>query len=393
MFVAIVPAGPRTGQNERMDSPTGTPAAPVVGIVGSAGAYGRWLRTFFERRMGLQVLGHDPADPAGASPEALLDSADVLLFAAPIRATATLIDDYAARAAGREAGRLWLDVTSIKQAPVAAMLRSRAEVVGLHPMTAPPKAPTLKGRVVVVCEARLSRWRPWLAALLDALEGECVEATPARHDRVMALVQAMEPASHRAQAGVLRSYADTLGAPAGLMPFRSASFELDAAIAARILSLNPAIYEDIQFGNPHAGEVLDRLLAQLGGLRDLVRAGDDDARARFRAAFLDSRDGFGAQALAEGNYAYERVGYLLADLTGRRYASVHLPEDRSGSLRALLHVFERHGISLESIHSSRTPEGEVHFRIGFGRGVDAAALGAAVAEIDASGIGRVLERG
>ncbi len=376
-----------------MDAPQAIPGAPVIGIVGSAGAYGRWLCRFFERRMGLPVLGHDPADPDGASPEALIERADVLLFAAPIRATAALIDDYAALAGGREAGRLWLDVTSIKQAPVAAMLRSRAEVVGLHPMTAPPKAPTLKGRVVVVCEARLSRWRPWLATLLDALEGEYVEATPERHDRVMALVQAMVHASHLAQAGVLRSYAGTLGAPAGLMPFRSASFELDAAIAARILSLNPAIYEDIQFGNPYAGEVLDRLLEQLDGLRGLVRAGDDDARARFRAAFLDNRDGFGTQALAEGNYAYERVGYLLADLTGRRYASVHLPADRSGSLRALLHVFERHGISLESIHSSRTPEGEVHFRIGFGRGVDAAALADAVAEIDASGIGRVLERG
>jgi len=376
-----------------MDAPQAIPGAPVIGIVGSAGAYGRWLCRFFERRMGLPVLGHDPADADGASPEALIERADVLLFAAPIRATAALIDDYAALAGGREAGRLWLDVTSIKQAPVAAMLRSRAEVVGLHPMTAPPKAPTLKGRVVVVCEARLSRWRPWLATLLDALEGEYVEATPERHDRVMALVQAMVHASHLAQAGVLRSYAGTLGAPAGLMPFRSASFELDAAIAARILSLNPAIYEDIQFGNPYAGEVLDRLLEQLDGLRGLVRAGDDDARARFRAAFLDNRDGFGTQALAEGNYAYERVGYLLADLTGRRYASVHLPADRSGSLRALLHVFERHGISLESIHSSRTPEGEVHFRIGFGRGVDAAALADAVAEIDASGIGRVLERG
>ncbi|MCA0393494.1 MAG: prephenate dehydrogenase [Proteobacteria bacterium] len=376
-----------------MDSQTAFPDAPVVGIVGSAGAYGRWLRGFFERRMGLAVLGHDPADPASVSPDALLDRADVLLFAAPIRATGALIDDYVARSAGREAGRLWLDVTSIKQAPVAAMLRSRAEVVGLHPMTAPPKAPTLKGRVVVVCEARLSRWRPWLARLLDALEGECVEATPERHDQVMALVQAMVHASHLAQAGVLREYAGALGAPAGLMPFRSASFELDAAIAARILSLNPAIYEDIQFGNPHAGEVLDHLLAQLGELRALVRAGDDDARARFRAAFLRNREAFGAPALADGNYAYERVGYLLADLAGKRYASVHLPEDRSGSLRALLHVFERHGVSLESIHSSRTPEGEVHFRIGFDREVDAAALDAAVVEIDASGIGRVLARG
>src|SRR5690606_3706302 len=99
---------------------------------------------------------------------------------------------------------------------------------------------------------------------------------------------------------------------------------------------------------------------ELSELRALLRAGDDAARARFRDHFIGLREGFGEQALADGNHAYERIGYLLADLTGRRHASVYLPEDRPGSLRALLHVFERHGVSLESIHSSRTPAGEVH---------------------------------
>ncbi|MGY1519070.1 prephenate dehydrogenase [Luteimonas sp. A482] len=367
--------------------------SPTIAIVGSAGTYGRWLRGFFERRMGLRVLGHDPGDPGSDAPEVLVEQADVLLFATPIRVTAAVIDDYVRRSAGREAGRLWLDVTSIKQGAVEAMLRSRAEVAGLHPMTAPPKAPTLKGRVVVVCEARVERWRPWLQGMLDALEGECVRASAEGHDRMMALVQAMVHASHLAQAGVLGEYAQELGGLQAIMPFRSASFELDAAIAARILSLNPAIYEEIQFGNRHAAEMLDRLLAQLAELRDLVRQGDDAARARFRERFLHSRDVFGEQALADGNYAYERVGYLLADLVTRRYASVHLPQDRPGSLRSLLHVFERHGVSLESIHSSRTPGGEVHFRIGFVRDTDPAALIAAVAEIDADGLGHVLEAG
>ena len=367
--------------------------SPTIAIVGSAGNYGRWLRGFFERRMGLRVLGHDPGDPSSDTPEALLEQGDVLLFATPIRHTAALVEDYVRLAGGREAGRLWLDITSIKQGPVAAMLRSRAEVVGLHPMTAPPKAPTLKGRVVVVCEARLSRWRPWLASMLQALEGESVHASAERHDRMMALVQAMVHASHLAQAGVLDAFAPTLGGVAAIMPFRSASFELDAAIAARILSLDPAIYEEIQFGNPHAAQVLDSLLEQLSELRGLVRQGDDAARARFRERFVRGREAFGAQVLAEGNYAYERVGYLLADLVARRYASVHLPEDRPGSLRALLHVFERHGVSLESIHSSRTPAGEVHFRIGFVGGTRAEAVARAVAEIDASGLGHVLETG
>ena len=371
----------------------GVPTHPVVGVVGSAGAYGRWLRRFFEDRMGLRVLGHDPADPGSDPSERLLAEADVLVFSVPIRDAATLIGDYVQRSAGREAGRLWLDITSIKQAPVAAMLASRAEVVGLHPMTAPLKTPTLRGRVVVVCEERLEQWRGWVDQLLHALQGEYVRATPAHHDRVMALVQAMVHAVHLGQAGVLRSFAGELGGPAELMPYRSIGFEMDAAVAARILSLNPQVYEDIQFGNPHTVEVLSRLAAEIARLQVLVARGDDQARAEFREHYLAAnRAAWGEAALEEGSYTFERVGYLLADLTESRRLSVHLPEDRPGSLRALLHVFEEHGINLTSIHSSRTPAGEVHFRIGFDADADVERLRAAAGAIDRSGLGRVLER-
>lgn len=367
-------------------------SSPLIGIVGSAGAYGRWLQRFFEQRMQLPVIGHDPADPGSLTPEVLAQRADVLVFSAPIRQTQAIIDRYVAMAPARQPGQLWLDVTSIKAGPMAAMARSRAEVAGLHPMTAPPKAPTLKGRATVICELRLRQWRGWFDSLLQALEGEYVRAEPEQHDRVMALVQAMVHASHLAQAGVLRGQAGQVGDLAALMPFRSASFEMDAAILSRILSLNPAIYEDIQFGNPHAGDVLAALGAQLARMAELVGQGDEAARAAFRREFLhDNRQAVGADALAAGNYHYERIGYLLADLAGVRAISVHLPEDRPGSLRELLQVFEREGISLSSIHSSRTPEGEVHFRIGFEASLDPQRLQQAARAIDASGLGRILE--
>lgn len=362
-----------------------------VGIVGSAGAYGRWLSRFFREHMQLQVIGHDPADPQSHMPEQLLEQADVLVFSAPIRHTPALIADYVRQSAGREQDRLWLDVTSVKDAPVQAMLASQAEVVGLHPMTAPPKAPTLKGRVMVVCEARLQHWQPWVDALCAALQAECVRATPQHHDQMMALVQAMVHATHLAQAGVLREYQPQLGDLAAMMPYRSASFELDTAIISRILSLNPAIYEDIQFGNPYVAPMLDRLVGQLQRLQAQVGQGDDVARGQFRDQLLAANHAaFGEPALAAGNYTFERVGYLLADLTERNALSVHLPEDRPGSLRELLNVFEQHRISLASIHSSRTPGGEVHFRIGFVAGSDTSAIAAAAADVDASGIGRVL---
>jgi prephenate dehydrogenase len=369
-----------------------TSSVPVIGIVGSAGGYGRWLARFLQRQMGLSVIGHDPADPRSHSPAALIDQAQVLVFSTPIRRTAALIGQYAQLAAGRERGQLWLDLTSIKTEPVAAMLQSQAEVVGLHPMCAPPKSPTLKGRPMVVCEARLDAWRPWLQTLLDALEAQCVRTTPEHHDQVMALVQAMVHAGHLAQASALRRYADRVGSLAELFPYRSASFEMDGAMIARILSLNPDIYEDIQFDNPHVPAVLDTLVQELSALRDLVSAGDEAARATFRHSVLAAnKAAIGAEALADGNYRFERIGYLLADLAEPRSLSVHLPLDQPGSLRALLHVFERHGVSISSLHSLRNPAGEVHFRLGFDSGTDLQALARAAAQVDASGIGRVLD--
>lgn len=364
---------------------------PVIGIVGSEGAYGRWLRTFFHERMGLETIGRDPAASDNPTEEEFILQSDVVVFSAPIRITADLIRDYARIANGREQDKLWIDVTSIKSGPVAAMLQSRAGVLGLHPMTAPPKSPTLKGRVTVVCEARIERWHGWVQELLAALQGEYVYATPEHHDQVMALVQAMVHATHLVQAGVMRHYAPGLGPLADLLPYRSASFEMDSAITARILSQNPAIYEDIQFCNPNVAPMLEAMLQELGHLHRQVSRGDEAARAVFRQDFLQANhSALGAEALGEGNYSFERIAYLLADLTETRSLSIHLPDDRPGALRALLDVFERHGISISSLHSSRTPAGEVHFRMGFAADTGVAVIAAAACEIDASGVGRVL---
>jgi len=365
-------------------------ASPVIGIVGSCGAYGRWLRRFFVDVMGLKVLGRDPVGELELSEIELIEACDVLLFSAPIRHSAAIIGDYVRLAQGAERDQLWLDVTSIKQAPMDAMLASCAEVVGLHPMCAPPPSPSLRGRVLVVCEARLDRWRGFVDQLLAALQAECVRAGPSAHDQRMALVQAMVHAVHLAQAAVLSDGAPEVRGPNDVMPYRSVSFELDMTVTARVLASNPAIFEDIQFGNPAVLPMLDKLLAALSTLRDCVRAGDA-GRARFREAFFTTgRAFFGEQALAEGHHGFERLGLLLADLADRRVLDIHLLDDRPGALRALLVLLEDHAINLRSIHSSRTPKGEVHFRIGCDDDTDPQTLANIVGEIESRGLGRAI---
>ncbi|MBS0590895.1 MAG: prephenate dehydrogenase [Proteobacteria bacterium] len=364
---------------------------PIIGIVGSAGAFGRWLKHFFTERMDLAVIGHDPNGDTALSPAELIARADVLIFSAPIRATTALIDEYVALAAGRERGKLWLDLTSIKAAPVAALLRSQAEVVGLHPMCAPPKTPTLRGRVLVVCAARVDAWRCWLDEFLLATQAQCVPAQPELHDRIMALVQGMTHATHMAQAATLRELAPTLGGLDAIHPFRSVGYELDGMVTRRMLASNPSIYQDIQFENPHIGTMLERLAAHIDFLRDRVREGSDAARTVMRERLLDGpRNDCDPVSLAAGSYGFERLGYLLADLASPAHISVFLPLDAPGSLRALLQVFEEYAINLDSIHSSRTPEGELHFRIGYDSVSDAAKVQAAITAIGERGIGRVL---
>ena len=138
--------------------------------------------------------------------------------------------------------------------------------------------------------------------------------------------------------------------------------------------------------------MLERLAVHLETLRDLVHRGDDASRHQMREQLLDqSRAYIGDRAVAEGSYAFERLGYLLADLREPRFISEFLPLDRPGSLRALLSVFEQRSINLDSIHSSRSADGELLFRIGVGRDCDAAILREAIIAIEQDGIGRVVD--
>lgn len=354
----------------------------TVGIVGSAGAYGSWLQQFFTEGMGCRVLGRDPQQPNSASTMELLAAADVLLFSTPIRQTPAIIGEFVAQAGARASRQLWLDITSIKEPAVAAMLQGPAEVVGLHPMCAAPKTRTLRDRVLVVCEARLDRWRDWFGQMLHALDAQTVYSTAAEHDRVMALVQGLVHASHLAQAQVIAGQPGVLQQLAALMPFRSPSFTLDMTVVARILTSNPGIYEDIQFLNPHVPAVLEQLADALQRMAQQVRAGDVASRQCWREQNLGTpTQQLGLSELQLGNARFEQLAYLLSDLDEPNVVVMHLPHDAPGQLRELLGAFAAVGVNLQSLHSSRDLQGRVHFRLGLDRAISDSAVQRAIAEL------------
>lgn len=358
----------------------------TVGIVGSAGAYGIWLRQFFTEVMDCRVLGNDPQQADSASVAELLTAADVLLFSTPIRQTPAIVAEFVAQAGAHAAQQLWLDITSIKEPAVAAMLQGPAEVVGLHPMCAAPTTRTLRDRVLVVCEARLNRWRDWFGHMLHALDAQTVYSTAAEHDRVMALVQGLVHASHLAQAQVIGNQPEGLQQLAALMPFRSPSFTLDMTVVARILTSNPGIYEDIQFLNPHVPAVLEQVADAMQRMAQQVRSGDVASRQHWREQNLTApRQQLGLCELQCGNARFEQLAYLLSDLDEPNVVVMHLPHDAPGQLRELLGAFAAAGVNLQSLHSSRDRQGRVHFRLGLDRAIQAPEVQAALTELAQTG--------
>lgn len=246
---------------------------PKLGIIGSAGRYGRWFAGFLAAHPYLvaEHRGHDPADLSSTAADALAAWADVLVFSVPVAQTLDVIAEFARHARERAAEQLWLDLTSIKAAPIAAMAASGAEVLGLHPMCAPPRIPNLAGQRLVVCDAGIDRWRRWVDALLDASGATLVRMDAADHDRCAARVQGLGHAAHLAQlialsrSGLRMDELDACATP---------TFTLDLAMGMRLLAGDPDLYAGLIALTPDSRAALADLHNATGVM---IQALDGDA--------------------------------------------------------------------------------------------------------------------
>ena len=84
-----------------------------------------------------------------------------------------------------------MDLTSLKKEPVKLMLEnSRAEVIGCHPLFG-PQLKDISGQNVILCPARGKKWMGWLKGVFKKNKMDVLEATPEKHDKMMAIIQAL----------------------------------------------------------------------------------------------------------------------------------------------------------------------------------------------------------
>jgi len=231
-----------------------------IGIIGGTGGIGRWFAGFFSNA-GYQV--HVTGRSAGMSLRELAALCRVVIVAVPIAATEGVI-----RAVGPllPAGSLLMDMTSLKEAPVRAMLAAtEAEVLGCHPLFG-PDCPSLAGQNIVLCPGRGDGWLGAMEALFAKNGARVTVTTPRKHDRMMALIQGL---THIETILMGLSLRDSGAAPSELDAFSTPNFRTKREIVEKVFAA-PALYAGLVAGNPYLPEIIENCERNLSFLKDLV---------------------------------------------------------------------------------------------------------------------------
>jgi prephenate dehydrogenase len=237
----------------------------AIGIIGGTGGIGKWFADFFAGQgHTVHVSGRSEGMPL---PE-LAAACRIVIVAVPMAVTLDVI---------REVGplvpeeALLMDLTSLKEEPVRAMLAaSRAEVIGCHPLFGPDAA-SLAGQNIVLCPARGGRWLGFLQEIFAKNGARITVTAPAEHDRMMALIQGLTHLDTILTGLTLKDFGVE---PSELEAFSTPVFRTKQAIAAKVFGPRPGLYAAFLAENPHVTEVIERHERNLSLLKELVRKRD-----------------------------------------------------------------------------------------------------------------------
>lgn len=233
-----------------------------IGIIGGTGGLGARFADYFRIKfpeLTVEVSGRTTA----LTNADLVRQSDLVIFAVPIDQTEKVIESLLDLS---RSDQIWTDFTSIKQQPVAAMLKSKAQVCGLHPLFGP--LPEIEGQTLIYCPERTEEES--LSSLLKLLEAfNLMTFSPAEHDDLMGVVQCASHMSDMVMGETLRSSGFDFET---IWKVSSPSYRLKLEVMGRMFAQNPELYADIATQNlsaPHfthlfkqATDRLEKLVAK-----------------------------------------------------------------------------------------------------------------------------------
>lgn len=287
----------RVAQSRSLSDHGVRPGAAVL-LVGGGGSMGRALQGWF-RTAGYDVRVLEREDWGRAAE--LAAGADLAVLAVPIDATAE-----AAQRLGPQLPPTCVlaDITSVKAAPLRAMLEAHpGPVLGLHPMFGPTTA-TMDKQIVVVTPGRGEESSRWVLEQLAAWGAVLVRATAEEHDEAMAVVQALRHFATFA----FGQFLCRQGVPlARTLDFSSPIYRLELGMVGRLFAQDPELYAEIIFATPERRALLRRYLESVSANLAMIEAGDKEGFCGEFRSIAEWFGPFGDQAIRESSYLIEKL--------------------------------------------------------------------------------------
>lgn len=287
----------RVGQLDTLGRRSVRPGATVL-VVGGRGSMGSFFARWFAQS-GYRVRILDREDWAEA--RALAEGAELAMLAVPIDLTPQVAERIAPLLAPT---CVLCDITSLKQAPVDAMLKAhRGPVVGLHPLFGPTTS-TMDRQITVVSPGREPEAFRWLLEQLTLWGNVLVETSPAEHDEVMGIVQALRHFATFAFGRFLHSRNVPI---ARTLELSSPIYRLELGMVGRLFAQDPALYAEIVFATPERLHLLRDYVQSLNQNLEMVERGD---KAEFMVQFRKVAAWFGPfgdQAMRESTFLIDKL--------------------------------------------------------------------------------------
>jgi len=255
---------------------------PVV-IVGGKGQMGKLFTRMLELS-GYQVKILEQEDWPQA--ESLLADAGMVIVSVPIHNTAQVI----ARLPKLPADCILVDLASVKNAPLQAMLAAHeGPVLGLHPMFGPDVG-SLAKQVVVYCDGRNPEAYQWLLDQLQVWGARLHKTSAVEHDQNMAFIQALR---HFATFAYGLHLSEENVQLEQLLALSSPIYRLELAMVGRLFAQSPQLYADIIMSSENNLVLIKRYYQRFGDALALLESGDKQA---FVSKFKSVSEWFGDYA-------------------------------------------------------------------------------------------------
>ncbi|WP_368935714.1 bifunctional chorismate mutase/prephenate dehydrogenase [Proteus mirabilis] len=260
------------------------PQLGKIVIVGGNGKMGRLFSRLFTLS-GYQVESLEADEWQSKSP-AILADAGMVIISVPIHLTVDVIEQLPPL----PENCLLVDLASIKQAPLEAMLKAHnGPVLGLHPMFG-PDVPSLAKQVIAYCEGRDLSHFEWLLEQLMVWGARVEAITAQEHDKNMSFIQALRHFTTFAYGQHLVKENVDL---ASLLRLSSPIYRLELAMIGRLFAQDPQLYADIILSSQENINLIRRYHHSLGEAIALL---DINTKDEFIGSFNNVSDWFGDYA-------------------------------------------------------------------------------------------------